>query len=134
MFDLDRDQRPSRLEALAGLILDPSTFRRSFPAIWQVLDRDRNDRLDLDELDRAASSASGTAWQLSVSRRRQAAPGPIGTGFSVGGVASVAFLSQQAYIRDYDIVGGQYDPIVGVVSTGTVLEISDVLVTIVRRR
>ncbi len=42
-------------------------------------------------------------------------------------------MHQQAYIAGYDVVGGQYQPVIGVLGYGTVLNVGNVVITIVHQ-
>jgi hypothetical protein len=142
-WDLDKDGKPSRLEALVGMIFKPAWFAQRFPTVFGELDRDGDGVLDLREINAAADSASSATWSIAAAERRRTVKSKLlpamaapGTALQVGSgrtQAMVAFMQQQAYIMDYDVVGGQYDPVVGVISSGMVLEVADVIVTIERK-
>jgi hypothetical protein len=136
--DLDRDRKLSQVEAVLFLYGRQAVARRQAPEAFALLDGDG---------DRAISSGEFLAFLardpqpgLSAAERRSsilggqrgAAGGAMGSSVGVGGSAYVFFGSQQAYIQDYDVVNGQYDPVIGVLGSGVVLEVSGVSVTIRR--
>ncbi len=142
-WDLDKDGKPSRLEALIGMILKPAWFSQRFPEVFAKIDRDGDGLLDLHEINAAADSAGSETWSITAAERHRTVKSKLmpamaapGTALQIGSgrtQAMVAFMQQQAYIMDYDVVGGQYDPVVGVISSGMVLEVADVVVTIERK-
>lgn len=140
-FDLDHDGRISQVEIVACLARRPAWLRTHFPALFRRIDTDGDRAISIAEL-QAFAARAGDAFTVTerprsvmdASRAAAAAGGGAGAGMDVdagGATASVAFMHQQAYIQGYQVVNGQYDPVIGVLGTGTVLTVGPVLITIV---
>lgn len=136
--DLDRDRLLSQVEAILFLYGRQGVARRQVPKAFALLDGDgdrsissseflgflaRDPQPGLSAVERRTSILGG---------QRGAAGGAMGASLGVGGSAYVFFGSQQAYIQDYDVVNGQYDPVIGVLGSGVMLEVSGISVTIRR--
>ncbi|MEK7415609.1 MAG: hypothetical protein AAB263_20070 [Planctomycetota bacterium] len=138
--DCDGDQRPSGIEALASLVGNHGWWKRFAPETFKRCDRNNDGLVDHSELTTIATRETEFAIQIRPRVRSLnpiAAPGGIGAGIAIGGrsgpTASAFFGRQQAYIAGYRVVGGNYEPIIGVLTYGTALEVGDVSITIVRR-
>jgi hypothetical protein len=139
-LDIDGDGRPSRFEVIVACAKS-SWLRRAFPESFGLLDLNRDNALDQNEL-RAFAGRESEA-RIAIEPRRRLVmggrtPAALGVGGGAGGGlsvgrASVTFGGQQAYIADYDVVNGQYDPVIGILTYGTTLDVGDVTVTIHRR-
>lgn len=112
-LDVDGDERRSA-EELTRVLAGQAA------AVVAVADRDGSLSLDQAELASLAGDSSAEAPRI-------AAAG----GDSIGGGsrAHIFVGRQQAYVADYDVVGNQYDPIISVVGSGTVLDVADPFVT-----
>lgn len=136
--DLDGDPRVSVLESLLYLYGRQDAARRRIPAAFALLDSDgdraitssevlsllaREPQAGLDAVERRPRVMGG---------RRQAFGGTTGSSVGVGGGAYAFFGSQQAYIAGYKVVDGRYDPVIGVLGSGVVIEVAGVSVTIRR--
>lgn len=136
--DLDRDRLVSQVEAVLFLYGRQGVARRQVPAAFSLLDGDGDRSISSSEflgfLARDPQPGLSAAERRSsiLGGQRGAAGGAMGASVGVGGSAYVFFGSQQAYIQDYDVVNGQYDPVIGVLGSGVVLEVSGVSVTIRR--
>ncbi len=143
-FDRDRDGKASEVEVLAALAENPAWFRARFKAEFTAIDRNHDNALSVSELQALADSSPNEAYKLDVDERKRSTrdrfgpgtDGQVGANIGVssggGGEAFVAHLNQQAYIQDYDVVQGQYMPVVGILTTGTVLSVGNVIITIRR--
>ncbi len=145
-FDRDRDGKVSEVEVLAALAGNPAWFRARFTAEFATIDRNHDNALSVAELQALADASPNDGYRLEVDERRRSTrdrfgPGTggqggadIGVSGGGGGEAFVAHLNQQAYIQDYDVVQGQYMPVVGTLTTGTALSVGNVIITIRRVR
>lgn len=131
--DGDHDGRISQVEALVLLYGSQQLARRRAPAAFAMLDGDGDGLISRAEAARAAPPAGDQGFTVAERRRRVSdrMPGGTGGGLAVGG-AYAFFGEQQAYIRDYDVSGGTYDPVIGILGTGTVIAVSDIVITIRR--
>jgi hypothetical protein len=142
-YDLDHDGKVSQLEVVACVAKRPSWLRTRFPAWFARIDTDHDGAISFAELSAFAARADRALLQLSE-RPRTFAPygaaglggggGQAGAGVDIGSggaTASAAFMHQQAYIAGYEVVGGQYQPVIGVLGYGTVLTVGDVVITVV---
>jgi len=110
-MDADGDGRWSaaELQTMRGFRLQP---------FFAASDRDGDGAVSPGELARAAAASN-----VVTTRRTIALPG---TGRAMR--AHAVFGQQRASIRDYDVVGDNYDPQVSVLGTGTVLDVGPVTV------
>lgn len=141
--DLDRDGRPSRVEVLASLLGNATWWRRNARADLRRVDRDGSNAVSIPEAQAVADR--DPQWRFEIrehqrtiaQRQNLRAPPQPGAGFGVGSgdrcIAYCYFGNQQAYIMDYDVVNGQYDPVIGVLSSGTALCVTDYMISVLRR-
>lgn len=139
--DIDGDGRPSRFEVVAGLVGHPAWFKRNLPDVWKQADANGDGAVSVAELSAIAARDEDRAFTVTEQRRSVRQRLNIGQGMGggttmgIGGTrAHVYFGNQQAYIADYNVVNGQYDPVIGVLATGTVLDVADIRITVVRQR
>jgi hypothetical protein len=144
-FDLDGDGKVSQVEVIAMLAKQPGWLRRHFPELFQRIDLDHDNAVSYTELSGFAALADVQEFTLAQRARSLtgvAAGGGMpaaGAGVTVTGPdgrveASASFIHQQAYIAGYQVVAGQYQPIIGVLGYGTVLNVGDVIITIVHHQ
>jgi len=122
-LDADLDGRCSAPEL--GTVL-----RGQGPLLVERFDADASGDLDRDEV---AAGARGSTTDTTFTGF--APPG--GNGPTIAGARTRAHLvvgRSQAYVADYDVVGGQYEPRIGRVIDGTVLDVADPVVTFVEDR
>jgi hypothetical protein len=144
-YDIDRDRKVSQVEVIVSLARRPAWLRDHLPQAFAAIDADGDHAISFAELKAFAGRAPAGGFTIaqherSVKERTNigaAAAGGPGTSIGVGGGGGHAYAyfgSQQAYIADYDVVNGQYDPVIGVLGTGVVLDVGDVRITTVRER
>jgi hypothetical protein len=146
-YDLDRDGTVSQVEVVACLAKRPAWLREHLPEQFKAIDRDGDNQISLSELQAFASrAASSDAARFTVENHERTAKersnldaaGAAGQpGASIdasgGGTRAYAYFGQQqAYIAGYDVVNGQYDPVIGILGAGTVIDVGDVRITIYR--
>ncbi len=147
-FDLDRDRKVSEVEVLAALARRQTWFSERFPALFRAVDGDRNRKLGAGELDALAKRSAG-AVTLAVSERTKSVrersnldaagdlKGGAGNAFTFGDGgrvrASATFVTQYSYIKGYDVVGGNFDPVIGVLSSGQTINVGDFAIIIEKR-
>jgi hypothetical protein len=139
-------QLPRGLLVAYARMLD--RLRQEQPELWRGLDADGDERHSAEELarvlaaqapavvalaDRDASLSLDAAELASLASESPADPPRIaaagGDAVSGGSRAHIFVGRQQAYVADYDVVGNQYDPVISVVGSGTVLDVADPFVT-----
>ncbi len=139
-YDLDGDGKVSQVEVIACLARRPAWMREHLPELFKRIDTNHDNDISLAELQAFAALADSKDFTLaerprSVMGASQAGGGAqagAGINLSGGGVeASAEFMHQQAYIAGYQVVGGQYQPVIGVLGYGTVLTVGNVIITIV---
>jgi hypothetical protein len=136
--DLDRDRKLSQVEAILFLYGRQGVARRQAPEAFALIDGDGDRSISSGEflafLARDPQPGLSGAERRSgiIGGQRGAAGGAMGSSIGVGGSAYVFCGSQQSYIQDYDVVNGQYDPVIGVLGSGMVLEVAGISVTIRR--
>jgi hypothetical protein len=152
-IDLDRNGIASRLEVLAGLLGREDWFRRHLPSQFKSVDADHSNTISAEEARAIAARDPDAVFTIAAKprtlRQRMAGGNPAmaggpqagigggggGTsgGISMGGNAWCYFGRQTAYIQDYNVVDGQLDPVIGILSSGVLLEVSDWSLGVVRR-
>jgi hypothetical protein len=139
-YDLDQDGKVSQIEVIACLAKRPAWLRDHYPDLFKRIDTDHDNAISFAELQAFAALADSQDFTLAQRPHQVAGPlaggagGQAGAGIEVGcggNEASAAFMRQQAYVAGYQVVGGQYQPVIGVLGYGTVLTVGDVIITIV---
>jgi hypothetical protein len=133
--DRDGDGRISQIETIALAYGSQQLARRRAPEVFAMFDADRDGEFKRAELDIILTENPLHGATIDTRQRRVLGRqgGGAGGGISVGG-AYAFFGEQQAYIQDYDVSGGTYDPVIGILGTGTVIAVSDIVITIRRSR
>jgi len=136
-IDLDGDGKVSRIEALVWLYGHQSAAREHIPAIFASIDSDGDRALSREEIMPVFAKLPADAVTVQVRqpsvhvRAESAIIGGGGTSMGTGS-AYIYVGNQQAYVQGYNVVNGQYQPVIGILATGTVLEVSDLSITIHR--
>ena len=132
-MDRDRDGRWSALELVIATARSPDFVRQRLPGVWAVIDRDRDGRATPLEVAAAVDAGPGAGCSVAA-RPATIRPGSrptSGVGTNLGfATASLSITRETAYISGYDVVGGQLDPQISTLRTGTILTVGDILVTI----
>ncbi len=146
-FDLDRDRKVSEVEVLAALARRQTWFSDRFPDLFRAVDGNHNRKLSAGELD-ALAKRSGGPVTLAVTERTKSVrersnldgaadlKAGAGNAFTFGDGdrvrASATFATQYSYIKGYDVVGGNFDPVIGVLSSGQTINVGDFAIIIER--
>jgi hypothetical protein len=132
-LDVDGDKvLRNEVEVLASLLRSPPAWRAALPAAVSAINTDGDASLSLAEVQTLADRSTEFRFRL----KRAQGGGAAADGSRPGGhdQASVYFGTQQSYIADYDVVGGNYKPVISTLSMGTALTVADVTITVIRRR